>query len=132
MLSALLDRIYPELDRFPTQDAKRLAMRRAKNLRNLSGAYGLWLVLAGTLFFGWLISAWLHSVAHQIVRMIVATLLGMLMTIGVLWSISLRIRMSLRRQLLELGMPICLTCGYDLSGAVSNVCPECGNKNALL
>ncbi|MHC4442141.1 MAG: hypothetical protein ACYTF1_01565 [Planctomycetota bacterium] len=33
---------------------------------------------------------------------------------------------SLRRQLNEMGIPICVNCGYDLRGQKDNRCPECG------
>jgi hypothetical protein len=32
----------------------------------------------------------------------------------------------LRRRWRETGLPICRGCGYDLTGNVSGVCPECG------
>lgn len=37
-----------------------------------------------------------------------------------------RIRRDLRRQLFEQGRPICVPCGYDLTGNDSGRCPECG------
>jgi predicted Zn-ribbon and HTH transcriptional regulator len=33
---------------------------------------------------------------------------------------------AIRRELLTLGIPVCQKCGYDLRGAESRVCPECG------
>lgn len=35
-------------------------------------------------------------------------------------------RKSLRRQLAERGVPICVPCGYDLRGLADGRCPECG------
>ncbi len=35
-------------------------------------------------------------------------------------------RQHLRRWLADRGVPICLRCGYDLSGQVEPRCPECG------
>ena len=35
-------------------------------------------------------------------------------------------RQHLRRWLVDRGVPICLRCGYDLSGQVEPRCPECG------
>jgi len=37
-----------------------------------------------------------------------------------------RISMYLRKYLNEHGVPICMTCGYDLRGQVNAYCPECG------
>lgn len=41
------------------------------------------------------------------------------------------IRCQLRRQLLQRGIPVCIDCGYDLSGNVSGRCPECGKPFKL-
>lgn len=35
-------------------------------------------------------------------------------------------RKSLRRQLAERGVPVCVPCGYDLRGLTERRCPECG------
>lgn len=37
---------------------------------------------------------------------------------------------SLRRQLVERGVPICVACGYDLRGQLEPRCPECGTPCA--
>ncbi len=37
-----------------------------------------------------------------------------------------RTRRIIRSILNERGVPICIACGYDLTGTVSGVCPECG------
>lgn len=37
-----------------------------------------------------------------------------------------RIQRDLRRQLFEQGRPICVECGYNLTGNKSGRCPECG------
>ena len=39
-----------------------------------------------------------------------------------------RIQRSLRRQLVEIGKPVCMTCGYDLRGQTMARCPECGTE----
>ncbi len=35
-------------------------------------------------------------------------------------------RKSLRRQMADLGVPVCVPCGYDLRGLAEARCPECG------
>ena len=40
------------------------------------------------------------------------------------------IRMSLRKQLIESGIRVCMNCGYQLEGNTSGICPECGNPTA--
>lgn len=37
-----------------------------------------------------------------------------------------RIYLSLRRQLRDRGIPLCMGCGYDLRGQIEPRCPECG------
>lgn len=36
-------------------------------------------------------------------------------------------RRSFRQQLRDHGVPICIPCGYDLTGNVTGRCPECGH-----
>ena len=43
-----------------------------------------------------------------------------------LWVYRRRIERVLRERLLELGIPVCLHCGYDLRGQTVPRCPECG------
>ena len=45
---------------------------------------------------------------------------------GVVWRLFRdRTRRHLREKLVQLGIPICLPCGYDLRGSTDR-CPECG------
>jgi hypothetical protein len=41
------------------------------------------------------------------------------------------VQCSLREQLVERGVPICIGCGYDLRGQIQPRCPECGRSCAL-
>lgn len=65
---------------------------------------------------------------------LLAALSGGLMVGAGLHLFRRRIRRSLRQQLIEIHVPICLECGYDLRGQVEPRCPECGkpfNPNLL-
>ena len=56
-------------------------------------------------------------------------LLFMLCLVGfgiAVWLTRRDIRRRLRAQLAKKGIPICIPCGYDLTGNVSGTCPECG------
>ncbi|MEX2218234.1 MAG: hypothetical protein WD749_05690 [Phycisphaerales bacterium] len=66
-----------------------------------------------------------------------ASLLGVAMVSGASWSVLLgavlvsaahRARPALRRDLIRIGIPVCLECGYDLRGSPIGAgrCPECG------
>lgn len=39
-----------------------------------------------------------------------------------------RLNLALRQQLNELGIPVCLHCGYCVRGVASPTCPECGDE----
>ncbi len=56
-------------------------------------------------------------------------LLGLLYLIGLgiaIWFTRRDVRRRLRAQLSKKGIPVCIPCGYDLTGNVSGTCPECG------
>jgi len=42
------------------------------------------------------------------------------------WLTRRDIRRRLRTQLTKKGIPICIPCGYNLTGNESGTCPECG------
>ncbi len=48
----------------------------------------------------------------------------------VAWWVVVRARVQrrLRTRLVRLGVPICVGCGYDLTGNMSGRCPECGQQ----
>ncbi|MBN1347708.1 MAG: hypothetical protein JXQ73_33785 [Phycisphaerae bacterium] len=56
--------------------------------------------------------------------------------LGAMWPFFMvlvlrsKVRVSLRRQLVERGIPICIRCGYDLRGQTEPRCPECGTPFA--
>jgi hypothetical protein len=65
---------------------------------------------------------------------IAADWLGPMMYLGCLallarvqkWRFSRRMQKLLREHLIELRIPVCLHCGYDLRGQTEPRCPECG------
>jgi hypothetical protein len=66
-----------------------------------------------------LYSAWTHSVAILIVVPIVTGLLPLIVH-------RRAFRRSVREQIRAIGIPLCLHCGYNLTGIDSERCPECG------
>jgi len=50
----------------------------------------------------------------------------------IVWLVRRRITRNLRMELTRRGLPTCLGCGYDLTGNVSGVCPECGKSASAL
>jgi hypothetical protein len=57
---------------------------------------------------------------------IAAAFLAWAAILAIFWILHKPIRRSLRRQLRQQGVPICVECGYDLQGNESGRCPECG------
>lgn len=47
---------------------------------------------------------------------------------GSMWVVRRKVRSSFRRRLIEVGIPVCIDCGYDLRGQVELRCPECGKE----
>ena len=47
------------------------------------------------------------------------------------WFWRHQTRRFLRQQLLEHGIPICVKCGYDLTGNTSGKCPECFTESTV-
>jgi hypothetical protein len=46
-------------------------------------------------------------------------------------AVGRSVRRRIWRHLYELGVPVCPTCGYDLSGNLTRTCPECGHTPVL-
>ena len=127
---ALIRTLFPETRRFPTPKARWEALQRAR--REVGNHWGYWvgliaivvLCLIGMFLLPHLgISrAWRHvpSWVLPLAMLVACWLLG--------WSFRKTIRQSLWRQLARRGVPCCASCGYDLTGNVCGVCPECGTK----
>lgn len=61
----------------------------------------------------------------------IAIFLGMTAIGGVPFRLHRRdVQRSVRAQIRALGIPLCLHCGYNLTGIESARCPECGNAAA--
>lgn len=128
-------RLFPELDRFPTRRARKKAWRRARDQswnRPAGFVYVaclLFLLLAAAVVairfyirphFG---AVWVDRSKHIVLY---SLLFGYPSLVAVM--LRRRIRSGLRRELVQSGVPTCLSCGYDLTGNESGVCPECGTR----
>jgi hypothetical protein len=118
-------RHYPELARFRHKREWKGALEHAKKVVRESGRYrittGIAIVIALPLFF----------VAHPIMERYFAvkvTVYVLIPMLGSLAGLSFRkeLRRSLRKQLANRGVAICVPCGYDLRGQAEPRCPECG------
>jgi hypothetical protein len=125
---------YPELARFDRDEDAKVAIRRAILLSTRSWR---WQFMHGTLLLCWAggvmlfikygdpLISWLPCVAYQALIM---SSLGAMFLVEVAVTRN-RFRQHLREILVQLGVPVCLDCGYDLTGLDSSRCPECGAQH---
>ncbi len=125
----------PELALFPEGEARRLAVKRASTLRKKLGRLAALIVaaaLAGALShyviasLGGSVSAFLQRLGPALRGGLVGGVLGVLFGGGFALWWRPTFRQSLREQLVEAGIAVCLKCGYDLRGQTEPRCPECG------
>ena len=123
---------YPELEYFEREDvpgvaSEALTFARHEVMRTwrfwltllaLVGLYMTAMMLVGrimTQYFG--SPDWVRHVAAGCCYVVIS---------GVVWRLfRQRTQHHLREKLVQLGVPICILCGYDLRGSTGR-CPECG------
>lgn len=113
---------FPELYCFEKGQARREAW--GQMMREMQTSPRFW-VLVGTLFLPGLcisegVRQWLGSLWPVCVGVTA------ILAIGCISRIRKLQRQSLCRRLVDLGL--CSSCGYDLTGNTSGVCPECGTS----
>jgi len=117
----------PELERFESAFDAMDAMQTAQNEPDIKrrrewAMLVTWLV---SFYFCWKLMQYSSSL---LVPVVVCVALGAVMIFIGQHSVFGRnaIQRSLRRQLRERGVAICISCGYDLRGQTVARCPECG------
>ncbi len=125
----IIEQLFPDLDRFPTAEARRKALSLARAEGSMHWRY--WLAVAGIVaaeVWFWfsmrrlgIPGAWRGLVGW----------LAVVVTVLACWLVVLsfkkRIRRSLWRSLVDHGIPCCTSCGYDLRASEKR-CPECGKE----
>ncbi|MFQ5490536.1 MAG: hypothetical protein ACE5GE_07425 [Phycisphaerae bacterium] len=129
--------LVPEIERLESKAARQEAWKaalRPTSLRRIlcmvgtvTGSAALALVLGSILGrlpvlnqFGWIQAGWHNG--------LLAGMMSGASCGALLWFFRRGIRRALRVHMRETGFMICLSCGYDLGGNESGVCPECGKK----
>ena len=123
-------RWFPELALFPGRAKRGRAFRKAANkcVFSVRGLSSLALYLWGVL---WALP-YARSIVHLpplALRIIGIPLLSIAAAIVVSAATRATARRSLRSDLTELGIRICVNCGYDLRGSNGDCCPECSCKS---
>lgn len=124
-MPSISERLLPELrlfDRGP--ERQRMLLLAVNGPRTIAAAF-LSVLGATGLFILW--DKLVASVPSQwSLHLLTAVLL---LVVGIaIWYTRQDIRCRLRAQLATKGIPICIPCGYDLTGNVTGVCSECGKK----
>ncbi len=124
----LRSRLFPELKQFRGAAEQRNAWRRAQSETQRRPWF--WICLALILIAD---AALVFSLPYLAVPVTkrglvrgAALLLTVLAAATLSWIFQKAIRRSLRQQLSEKGVPICISCGYNLTGHFADRCPECG------
>ena len=123
---------YPELEHFEREDvpsvgsealtlAKHEVMRTWRFWLTLVALAGLY--MAVTILTAWTMTQYLGS--PDWVRDAAMGCCGVVVSLAAWRLFRDRTRRHLRERLVQLGVPICIPCGYDLRGSTDR-CPECG------
>ena len=124
-MPSLRERILPELILFePGPERQRMLHEAVSGNRTRLAAF-LSVVVATGLFVLW--DKLVASVPSRwsVYILFALCLIGFGIAVWFTWQ---DIRRRLRAELAKKGVPICVPCGYNLTGNVSGVCPECGTK----
>jgi hypothetical protein len=114
--------LFPEVVRFPDGQAKTSAKRVMWRSGFCIGLIAWWLLGIGLGLFLYLSGAYSGNWGWGWLPML-PIFAG---PSAVLLLLRGRVRRALRTELVRAGVPICIPCGYDLTGNVSGKCPECG------
>ena len=119
--------LLPELALFPSGKAGRAAWRQAYRAAYKNWAIYLWIALV-CLFFVYFFPVLCSLIpGPESLRVgLIGAAVGAAFYFGLVVFCKRPIQRSLRKQLIELGIPVCTECGYELRGQVEPRCPECG------
>ena len=126
-VSGWILRLFPELESFNERAARKQAWSTAV-YEGVSRNPVFWVgALLCACVPTWVMSWSLITLGLQLIvwSIVLGTILGGILGMGPIFLFKARIQQSLRRQLLEAGVPVCMACGYCLRGLTNARCPEC-------
>lgn len=128
-MKRLYDKLFPELERFPTEESRKNAYRSI-DLFNGIGGMVLLMVQAAVIVA---VSEFICDffALPEYANILGAGFAGGISSLTLIFWFRTKIRRSLRMQLRKLGVPICLGCSYDLRADCTGRCPECGRPTEL-
>ena len=120
----LLESLFPELERFGDPDSRKAALK-------ISGGT----VLTAGFLLGMIPQLVILKLSERIsshlnVPELVVFIVAACTPVATMWLLGRfyrrKIQVSLRKQLNDAGIPVCMGCAYDLRGQTVGRCPECG------
>ena len=123
---------YPELEHFEREDVPGVASEALTFAKHeVMRTWRFWLMLLGlavlymtaTMLAGRIMTQYFGS--PDLVRVVAGASCGVVVSLTAWRLFRDRTRRHLRERLVQLGVPICIPCGYDLRGSKER-CPECG------
>ncbi len=123
---------HPELELFPTDEQRRLALRRTaskiigKRPFFIAAGAAAGISLVTTLVLRKFVSSLGLPISQTTINLILMLPVMIPCALFGVWLLSRHVPKLLRHELLDCGVPICVPCGYALIGAPGPNCPECG------
>ena len=124
-MTSLHERMLPELLLLESIQERKRLLRRVRNTRSVIAVATVFGVANLALFI--LMFDYIRALGLSRSLLILLYMAYVIATLSApTWFMRRAIRRQIRVQLTQRGIPICIPCGYDLTGNVSGVCPECG------
>ncbi len=125
-------RSFPELDYFPTNEQARQALRRVRfrillqRQFYISALAAIVLCLVLTILLRSVLSGFRLPISYLTLKLILVLPVAIPCSLFGVWLMNRHTQRMLRHELLDRGVPICISCGYALIGTTGPNCPECG------
>ncbi len=130
-------RVFPELELLATDDERIRLLKHAQKTisRRMVRRPLFWLAClafgvvngAVTGSLGVMFPSWFSAmIPPWLARPIVAGVLGGSFGLAFQYLYRKPIQRFMREELVGMGIPVCIPCGYDLRGQTEPRCPECG------